>query len=222
MSPEVGFRLEQLMELAGLSCAAALSRVYPRDKYSRVLVVAGPGSKSTLVAHRSWHSFTRQWRGCARSGATFVALWLPATRHLSQAHAQHALFGTASIVTAQHLTVAKNRPCSHNSSTCAYRWASNSLNESCKAATLCLMVFLASVLKATSAPHLTASFKYATANFRVWIHRFQLLNNSTVPIVSIDIPSGWDVVKGNVAGQGLTRVNLLGTNLNIALYSLLN
>ncbi len=49
MSPEVGFRLEQLMELAGLSCAAALSRVYPRDKYARVLVVAGPGSTSIVL-----------------------------------------------------------------------------------------------------------------------------------------------------------------------------
>jgi hypothetical protein len=59
MSPEVGFRLEQLMELAGLSCAAAVSRVYPRDKYSRVLVVAGPGNNGgdALVAARHLHHF---------------------------------------------------------------------------------------------------------------------------------------------------------------------
>jgi len=37
------------------------------------------------------------------------------------------------------------------------------------------------------------------------------LKSSKVPIVALDIPSGWDVEKGNVTGQGL-EVETLSTN----------
>jgi hydroxyethylthiazole kinase-like uncharacterized protein yjeF len=39
-----GFTLDQLMELAGLSVATALARVYPVSTHRRVLVLAGPGN----------------------------------------------------------------------------------------------------------------------------------------------------------------------------------
>ena len=42
MSPQLGFSLDQLMELAGLSVATALASEYGPG--SRVLVVAGPGN----------------------------------------------------------------------------------------------------------------------------------------------------------------------------------
>ena len=56
MGPEYGFTLEQLMELAGLSVAAATQRVFPvtPDTHQRILVLCGPGNNGGdgLVAAR--------------------------------------------------------------------------------------------------------------------------------------------------------------------------
>lgn len=41
---EYKFSVDQLMELAGLSCAHAISKCFPADRYSRVLVCCGPGN----------------------------------------------------------------------------------------------------------------------------------------------------------------------------------
>lgn len=38
------------MELAGLACAQALTKVYAREKYSRVLVCCGPGNQGDIDA----------------------------------------------------------------------------------------------------------------------------------------------------------------------------
>jgi len=50
----LGFSLDQLMELAGLSCAEALAEGFPLGAHRRVLVVAGPGNNGGdgLVAAR--------------------------------------------------------------------------------------------------------------------------------------------------------------------------
>ena len=51
----LGFSIDQLMELAGLSCAEALARAYPLDAGNEnVLIVAGPGNNGGdgLVAAR--------------------------------------------------------------------------------------------------------------------------------------------------------------------------
>jgi NAD(P)H-hydrate epimerase len=49
-----GFTTDQLMELAGLSCAAGILEAYPVEKFGSVLVVCGPGScvasKSSLIS----------------------------------------------------------------------------------------------------------------------------------------------------------------------------
>ncbi|KAK9383459.1 YjeF N-terminal domain-containing protein [Kockiozyma suomiensis] len=49
-----GFSLDQLMELAGLSCAHAVYKSYPPDQKNKVLVIAGPGNNGGdgLVAAR--------------------------------------------------------------------------------------------------------------------------------------------------------------------------
>ena len=56
MGPEYGFTLEQLMELAGLSVAAATQRVFPvtPDTHQHILVLCGPGNNGGdgLVAAR--------------------------------------------------------------------------------------------------------------------------------------------------------------------------
>ncbi|ODQ55004.1 apolipo protein A-I binding protein-like protein [Saitoella complicata NRRL Y-17804] len=53
-----GFSIDQLMELAGLSVAAAVMKLQPKEKGKRILVVAGPGNNGGdgLVASRHlWH-----------------------------------------------------------------------------------------------------------------------------------------------------------------------
>lgn len=61
MSPEYGFTLEQLMELAGLSVAAATQRVFPvtPNTHQHILVLCGTG---------------KQRRGRVSSGASLSAL----------------------------------------------------------------------------------------------------------------------------------------------------
>jgi NAD(P)H-hydrate repair Nnr-like enzyme with NAD(P)H-hydrate epimerase domain len=40
----LAFSIDQLMELAGLSCAESIEAVYPASSHPCVLVVVGPGS----------------------------------------------------------------------------------------------------------------------------------------------------------------------------------
>ncbi|WFD27735.1 NAD(P)H-hydrate epimerase [Malassezia nana] len=60
MSPAGGFSIDQLMELAGLSCAEAVFQSYPPVQgYQRVLVACGPGNQGGdgLVAARHLKHF---------------------------------------------------------------------------------------------------------------------------------------------------------------------
>jgi len=59
MGPEYGFTLDQLMELAGLSVAAAVREVYPPDTHRKALCVCGPGNNGGdgLVAARHLFHF---------------------------------------------------------------------------------------------------------------------------------------------------------------------
>ncbi|PWN52290.1 YjeF N-terminal domain-like protein [Violaceomyces palustris] len=54
MSPEGGFSIDQLMELAGLSCAQTVFACYPPTEFPNVLVACGPGNQGGdgLVAAR--------------------------------------------------------------------------------------------------------------------------------------------------------------------------
>ncbi|KAL2340003.1 hypothetical protein Fmac_007943 [Flemingia macrophylla] len=55
----LGFSVDQLMELAGLSVAASISEVYKSSEYNRVLTICGPGNNGGdgLVAARHLHHF---------------------------------------------------------------------------------------------------------------------------------------------------------------------
>uniref|UniRef100_A0A0V0IDU2 NAD(P)H-hydrate epimerase n=1 Tax=Solanum chacoense TaxID=4108 RepID=A0A0V0IDU2_SOLCH len=55
----LGFTVDQLMELAGLSVASAIGEVYSLSEYTRVLVICGPGNNGGdgLVAARHLHHF---------------------------------------------------------------------------------------------------------------------------------------------------------------------
>ncbi|GME94169.1 hypothetical protein B5S32_g2182 [[Candida] boidinii] len=54
MSDKIGFTIDQLMELAGLSVAQAIYKTYPPTKYKKILIFAGPGNNGGdgLVAAR--------------------------------------------------------------------------------------------------------------------------------------------------------------------------
>jgi NAD(P)H-hydrate epimerase len=55
----LGFSVDQLMELAGLSVASAVAAEYPVHSHSRVLIIAGPGNNGGdgLVAARHLYHF---------------------------------------------------------------------------------------------------------------------------------------------------------------------
>ncbi|KAB5568739.1 hypothetical protein DKX38_002532 [Salix brachista] len=55
----LGFSVDQLMELAGLSVASSIAEVYKPGEYSRALVICGPGNNGGdgLVAARHLHHF---------------------------------------------------------------------------------------------------------------------------------------------------------------------
>ncbi|XP_077289991.1 NAD(P)HX epimerase isoform X2 [Arctopsyche grandis] len=54
---EYKFSVDQLMELAGLSCASAIAKTYLPEEHSKVLIVCGPGNNGGdgLVAARHLH-----------------------------------------------------------------------------------------------------------------------------------------------------------------------
>ncbi|KAF0928430.1 hypothetical protein E2562_003246 [Oryza meyeriana var. granulata] len=56
---QLGFSVDHLMELAGLSVAAAVAEVYKLGEHTRVLVICGPGNNGGdgLVAARHLHHF---------------------------------------------------------------------------------------------------------------------------------------------------------------------
>ncbi|XP_078447819.1 pyridoxin (pyrodoxamine) 5'-phosphate oxidase [Wolffia australiana] len=58
----LGFSVDQLMELAGLSVASAIAEVYKSNEYGRVLVICGPGNNGGdgLVAARHLYHFGYQ------------------------------------------------------------------------------------------------------------------------------------------------------------------
>ena len=71
----LGFSVDQLMELAGLSVACAVAAEAPAN--SRVLVLAGPGNNGGdgLVAARHLHHFGHDVRVWSRGAHTdFVAI----------------------------------------------------------------------------------------------------------------------------------------------------
>jgi len=55
----LGFSIDQLMELAGLSVASSILAEYPPSKSPRILIVAGPGNNGGdgLVAARHLYHF---------------------------------------------------------------------------------------------------------------------------------------------------------------------
>ena len=167
MSDEYGFTLDQLMELAGLSCASAIHRCYPPEQYPTVLVAVGPGNNGGdgLVAARHLHHF----------GYSAIHILLPKQpskdtyrRLVTQNQQLHATFHSSPPAAAQsHFSIVVDA----------------------------LFGFSFNAADGVRQPYDAVLEWMAAAS-------------KQARLVAIDIPSGWHVDEGDVAGTGL-RPHLL-------------
>jgi len=144
------------MELAGLACAQTVAKVYPKEKYHRVLVCCGPGNQG---------------------GDGLVA-----ASHLG-------MFG-------YEPTVYMPKPGSKDlykrlQSRCDNMNIKTTVDsDSFRTALASSDIILDAIFGFSFKPPVRAPFDLALS----------LMALSGLPIVSVDIPSGWDVEKGNVGG----------------------
>ncbi|KAI6098889.1 YjeF N-terminal domain-like protein [Pisolithus croceorrhizus] len=167
MSQVGAFSLDQLMELAGLSCAQALANVYSRETHRNVLVCCGPGNQGGdgLVAARHLAMFGYR-----------PVVYMPK-------------FGSKDIYKRLH------RQC-----------------DNMEISTLPPDIPALEVVLPTTNVILDAIFGFSfqgpvRAPFDAVLDRLQA---SGKPVVSVDIPSGWDVEKGpDVEARTVIRPEVL-------------
>ncbi|XP_008329312.1 NAD(P)H-hydrate epimerase [Cynoglossus semilaevis] len=157
---EYGFSVDQLMELAGLSCATAITRGYPLTSLVKprpsVLVVCGPGNNG---------------------GDGLVC-----ARHLK-------LFGYEPTII---YPKRPNKPLFQGLTTQCQKMELSFLTEMPEAAVIDEAYNL--VVDAIF------GFSFKGAVREPFGSILEVLNKTTVPIASVDIPSGWDVERGSVDG----------------------
>ncbi|KAJ3416038.1 NAD(P)H-hydrate epimerase [Chytridiales sp. JEL 0842] len=159
MDPTIGgFSIYQLMELAGLSVAQAICKVYPRDKYPRILVVAGPGNNG---------------------GDALVA-----ARHLTHFGFKPSILYPKRPQKELFLGLVKQ--CENLRIPFLETWDQGLMNSEAGGVDL----ILDGVFGFSFAGEVRAPFKEI-------LEKLKTLQETTgTPIVSIDIPSGWDVERG--------------------------
>ncbi|KAL5635815.1 hypothetical protein ACGC1H_004569 [Rhizoctonia solani] len=152
MSAAGAFSLDQLMELAGFSCAQALSKAYDNKKYPRVLVCCGPGNQGGdgLVAARHLKMFGYE-----------------PTLYMPKPGSKDIYKRLASQCSNLHIPTTPELPDSSNFKS-SYD------------------VILDAIFGFSFKPPARAPFDTA----------LRLIGDSGLPIVSVDIPSGWDVDNG--------------------------
>ncbi|OAQ22638.1 YjeF N-terminal domain-like protein [Linnemannia elongata AG-77] len=156
MSPTGGgFCFEQLVELAGLSVAQAITKEYSKESHPRVVVFSGPGNNGL-------------------DG-------LVAARHLSH-------FGYQPKV---YYPKRPDKP------------VNQGLMKQC---TELNIPFVDSPESGLHDSDLIVDaifgFSFSGEVRQPFVSAIQALKNTTIPIVSVDIPSAWDVEKGNIHGEG--------------------
>ncbi|KAJ3747555.1 YjeF N-terminal domain-containing protein [Lentinula detonsa] len=180
MNQAGAFSIDQLMELAGLACAQALARVYDKKRYPNVLVCCGPGNQGALQKLVTGLS--------AKLTLLEGGDGLVAARHLGMFGYTPTIFmpkpGSKDIY--QRLKSQcdnmKIKTIPPSNDTSALRDALSSTN-----------VILDAIFGFSFKGPIRSPFDSA----------LPLLSGSRLPIVSVDIPSGWDVEEGNVEGVGL-------------------
>ncbi|WRT64870.1 NAD(P)H-hydrate epimerase [Kwoniella shivajii] len=152
MSASGAFSLDQLMELAGLSCAQALSKSYPASTHKRVMVACGPGNQGGdgLVAARHLHHFKYK---------PTVYLPKPGSKDIYQRLLKQC----------ENLNIPILKDV-----------------EEFKEGLKDTDVVLDAIFGFSFAPPLRAPFDQV----------LNCLNSISIPIVSVDIPSGWSVTDG--------------------------
>ncbi|XP_019899615.1 NAD(P)H-hydrate epimerase isoform X2 [Esox lucius] len=157
---EYGFSVDQLMELAGLSCATAIARAYPTSSLVRarpsLLVICGPGNN-----------------------------------------------GGDGLVCARHLKFFGYEP------TVLYPKRPNKplfqgLTTQCEKIDIPFLTEMPEAVVIDEAYHLVIDaifgFSFKGAVREPFSSILDVLKKITVPIASIDIPSGWDVEQGSTDG----------------------
>lgn len=167
--------VDQLMELAGLSCACAIAKGYPTAK--RVLVVAGPGNNG---------------------GDGLVA-----ARHLAH-------FGYRPTV------LYPKRPRSSSSSSTPKLF--ENLVRQCADLNIPMLSALDECAEFSSGYDVIVDgifgFSFKGNTIRAPFDEIvSAINKSKLPVASIDIPSGWDVEKGNIHGVGVEPDTLISLTL---------
>jgi len=157
MSPTAGcFSIDQLMELAGFSVAQAITKVYSKEKFPRVLICVGPGNNGGdgLVCARHLHHFGYQ-----------PSVFYPKqpNKPLYQNLTKQLLNLDVSLV--------------------------NNLNEQLNKSDLIVDGIF--------------GFSFSGGIRAPFDEVIKTLKASSLPIVSIDIPSGWNVEQGNIDNVGL-------------------
>lgn len=169
MSPSGGFSIDQLMELAGLSCAQAVFECYPPTKYPNVLVACGPGNQGGdgLVAARHLYHFGYE-----------PLVWYPKqgkTQLFARLKVQLENLGL-------HFVPQDD--------------FQDALEEA--------DVVLDSVFGFSFKGEVREPFKAPLENLKYESRIEFEARKKMPPIVSVDIPSGWDVEKGNVNKKSFT------------------
>ncbi|KAK2463776.1 hypothetical protein APHAL10511_004214 [Amanita phalloides] len=180
MNAAGAFSLDQLMELAGLSCAQALAKVYNKERYPRVLVCCGPGNQGGdgLVAARHLGMFGYR---------PIVYMPKPGSKEIYQRLKLQC----------DNMKIPTLPPSGESSS----------LSEALRSSDVVLDAIFGFSFKGPVRPPFDDALR--------------LISASKLPIVSVDIPSGWDVEKGNVEGVGLepnVLVSLTAPKLGVSAF----
>ncbi|KAI9100482.1 YjeF N-terminal domain-containing protein [Phlyctochytrium arcticum] len=181
-----GFSIDQLMELAGLSVASAIAHEYSPEKASKVLLVAG---KHPLSSTNSLDKNVTCGIGPGNNGGDALV----AARHLAH-------FGYTPTVYYPKRT---DKPLFKNLITQIHGMHIPVLDDSDK--------FEEELMRANLVVDGIFGFGFS-GNVRTPFDKILNLlkeKETHVPIVAIDVPSGWDVEKGNASGQGLNPAMLV-------------
>ncbi|EGF76991.1 hypothetical protein BATDEDRAFT_14547, partial [Batrachochytrium dendrobatidis JAM81] len=157
MGPAIGYSIDQLMELAGLSVAQAISREYASSTHKNILVCVGPG----------------KYRN--NGGDALVA-----ARHL-------CLFGYSPEI---YYPKRPQKP--------LYQ----SLVEQCRSFDIPFVNTIEPPFKHNLIVDGIFGFSFSGEIRAPFDSVISALKSTKIPIVSIDIPSGWNVEQGNVTHQG--------------------
>jgi NAD(P)H-hydrate epimerase len=159
MSEEGGFSVDQLMELAGLSVAAAVQKEFPISSHKRVAVFVGPGNNGgdgLVAARHLFHFGYSPWVCMPRVISSGIQPRL--VRQLRQLD----------------IDITETIP--------------DHLADKCD-------VIVDSIFGYSFKGDIRAPYDAAIAAIKA--------TEGRVSLVAVDIPSGWDVERGDTTGQGL-------------------